>query len=64
MRRLPRKIQTLLLVSVVGGSAAGCYKHTIRTQGIGAPDTDVYEPNRGEPDLIDDALFGKQPDKK
>ncbi len=64
MRRLSRRIQVLLLASVVGGSAVGCYKHTIRTEGIGVHDPDVYEPNRGEPDLIDDAMWGEQPDKK
>ena len=63
-RRMPRLVMVVLLV----GSAAvsvGCYKRVIRAEGIGSETVDTYEPNsNGEPDLLDDLMWGEQPKKK
>lgn len=42
------------------GWLAGCYEHVIREEGIGAKRDSIYEPNRSEPDLLDDAMWGSE----
>ncbi len=62
--RLPRLVTVLVLVGL-GAAATGCYERVIRAEGIGANRVDTYEPNsKGEPDLLDDLMWGKQPGKK
>ena len=62
--RLPRLVTVLVLVGL-GAAAAGCYERVIRAEGIGSDRVDTYEPNsKGEPDLLDDIIWGKQPTKK
>ena len=62
--RLPRSVAVLAL-AVFGAAATGCYERVIRAEGIGADRVDTYEPNsRGEPDVLDDIMWGKKPKKK
>jgi len=50
---------------VFGAAATGCYERVIRAEGIGADRVDTYEPNsKGEPDVLDDIMWGKKPKKK
>ncbi len=62
--RLPRLVAVLVLAGL-GAAATGCYERVTRAEGIGADRVDTYEPNsKGEPDLLDDLMWGKQPPKK
>ncbi len=63
-KRLPRLV-TVLVLAGLGAAATGCYEHVIRAEGIGADRVDTYEPNsKGEPDVLDDIMWGSQPKKK
>ncbi len=63
-KRLPRLV-TVLVLAGLGAAATGCYERVIRAEGIGANRVDTYEPNsKGEPDVLDDIMWGKQPKKK
>ncbi len=54
MRRKAGWIGSLLLVAAICFASAGCYKHVVREEGLGAdPEVDIYEPNR-KPGLFDD----------
>ena len=62
--RLPRLV-TVAVLAWFGAAATGCYERVIRAEGIGANRVDTYEPNsKGEPDLLYDIIWGKQPRKK
>ena len=65
---MPRRMPRLVIVVLLVGSAAvsaGCYKRVIRAEGIGSKTVDTYEPNsKGEPDVLDDLMWGEQPKKK
>ncbi len=63
-QRLPRLVMVLLLAGLSAASA-GCYSRVIRAEGPGSDTIDTYEPNsKGEPDLLDDIMWGEQPKKK
>lgn len=64
MRPMARRIPALALLAVIDCSIAGCYTHTIREEGIGSRDKQIYEPNANEPDMIDEAMFGNTQKKK
>ena len=62
--RLPRLV-TLLVLAGFAAAATGCYEHVIRAEGIGADRIDTYEPNsKGEPDVLDNIIWGKKSRKK
>ncbi len=63
-RRMPRLVMVVLLATLSAASA-GCYQRVIRAEGLGSRTVDTYEPNsKGEPDLLDDLMWGEQPKKK
>ncbi len=63
-RRLPRLL-TVVLLATLSAASAGCYERVIRAEGPGSRTVDTYEPNsKGEPDLLDDLMWGEQPKKK
>ncbi len=63
-RRTPRLV-TVILLATLSAASAGCYKRVIRAEGIGSETVDTYEPNsKGEPDLLDNLMWGDQPKKK
>ena len=62
-----RRSKLFTVLAVVGfvAAATGCYEHVIRSEGIGGDRVDTYEPNsKGEPDVLDDIMWGSQPKKK
>ena len=63
-RRMPRLV-TVVLLAGLSAASAGCYSRVIRAEGPGSDTIDTYEPNsKGEPDLLDDIMWGEQPKKK
>ncbi len=64
MRRTAPRIAIVLLVALIGVVGSGCYRHVIRTEGLGAGNEDIYEPNSPDPDEIDDVLWGGPNRKK
>jgi hypothetical protein len=61
---MPRLV-TVVLFATLSAASAGCYKRVIRAEGIGSETVDTYEPNsKGEPDLLDNLMWGDQPKKK
>jgi len=68
IKSMRNRLSRLVTVVVLAGFCAavtGCYERVIRAEGIGAKRVDTYEPNsKGEPDLLDDLMWGKKPPKK
>ena len=65
MSRRVSRLVTVVLLTALTAVSAGCYKHVIRAEGPGSDTVDTYEPNsKGEPDLLDDLMWGEQPEKK
>jgi len=63
-RRLPR-LTVVLVLAGVGAASSGCYKRVIRAEGIGSETVETYEPNsKGEPDALDNLMWGEQQQKK
>lgn len=60
-----RRWMTRLITLAALLAAAGCYKHVIRSEGLGPGPDEVYEPERtGEADPIDELMWGEPVDKK
>ncbi len=65
MFRCRPRLVTVVLLAGLSAASAGCYERVIRAEGIGSETVDTYEPNtKGEPDLLDDLMWGEQPKKK
>lgn len=63
-RRLSR-LTIVLVLAGVGAFSTGCYERVIRADGLGSETVDTYEPNsKGEPDALDNLMWGEQKQKK
>ncbi len=57
-----RIVQAIVIIGLLMClTASGCYRHVISEKGIGAKESEIYQPNTTGRGPIDGILFGEEP---